>query len=351
MMEVNKIYCMDAIEFLKKIENNSVDLIIVDPPYNISIDTWDKFESKEYLKWCNEWIDEILRVTRVNGSIYIFGDFRFVGDIKVLMNEKKVFLNSWIVWDKGTKAQNSTRSFINVTEHILFYIKGVIKDLNIPTEINSVRDYLREEKNKSEYTNKQFNFMFSELYNKVGCRDRSVIEHYFSEMQWVFPSKEIYEKILQKTGYFKRDYFNLKKEYKSLIYTFNIDDIRTKRNPKDKRVFRNDRQLVPNVWYFNVKDEMAKINHPTPKPLEMIKNIVKVSSDEGDLVLDCFIGSGTTAIACKQLGRNFIGCDNNKEYVEIANKRLIQNTLTKLNSENISPPKPKGMGIRNGRII
>ncbi len=170
--------------------------------------------------------------------------------------------------------------------------------------------------------------MFSELYNKIGCRDRSVIEHYFSEMQWVFPSEEIYKKILQKTGFFNRNYNELKKEYRSLIFTFNVDDIRTKRNPRDKRSFANEKQLVPNVWYYNVKDEMAKIDHPTPKPLDMIKTIIKASSNEGELVLDCFMGSGTTALACQQLGRNFIGCDSEIKYVEMANKRLVQKPLT-----------------------
>ena len=330
--ELNKIYCMDCLEGLKKIPNNSVDLVVTDPPYNISIDEWDKFQDKEYLGWCEKWINEILRVVKKNGSIYIFGDFRFIGDIKVMMNKEDVSLISWIIWDKGTKAQNSTRSFINVTEHILFYVKGIVKDLKFPTKLNSVRDYLREEKRKSGKTNKEFNLMFSKLYNKIGCRDRSVIEHYFNEMQWVFPSKEIYEKILQETGYFKRSYEDLQKEYYSLVrllvYTFNIDDIRIKRNPRDKREFKNEKQLVPNVWYYNVKDEMAKIDHPTPKPLDMIKTIIKASSNEGELVLDCFMGSGTTALACQQLGRNFIGCDSEIKYVEMANKRLVQKPLT-----------------------
>ena len=62
--ELNKIYCMDCLEGLKKIPDNSVDLVVTDPPYNISIDTWDKFEAKEYLKWCEKWIYEILRITR-----------------------------------------------------------------------------------------------------------------------------------------------------------------------------------------------------------------------------------------------------------------------------------------------
>ena len=333
-MEINKIYNMDCLEGLKQLDDNSVDLVVIDPPYNISIDEWDKFDDKKYMLWIEEICDELIRVTRKSGSIYIFGDFRFIGDIKVMMNGKDVKLNSWIIWDKGSKAQNSTRSYVNVTEHILFYVKGIMKDLDIPTELNSVREYLREEKDKSKYTNKQFNEMFSKFYNKIGCRDRSVIEHYFSEMQWVFPSKEIYNKILRETGFFNRNYEDLKQEYKSLIFTFNVDDIRLKRNPRDKREFKNDEQLMPNTWYFNNKYEMTLYNHPTIKPLELIKTIIKASSNKEDVVLDCFMGSGTTAVACQQLNRNFIGFELNEKYCDIANERLKQENLLNKQWEN-----------------
>ena len=329
MLEINKIHQGDCLEKLKEVSDNSVDLVIIDPPYNIKIDEWDNIGSiEEYVGWIETVCNELIRVTRKNGSIYIFGDMNFIGDIKVMMNKKDVKLNSWIIWDKGSKAQNSTRSYVNVTEHLLFYVKGICKDLNIPTELNTVRNYLREEKRKSQITNKQFNEMFSEFYNKVGCRDRSVIEHYFSEMQWVFPSKEIYEEILQKTGFFKKNYYELKKEYRSLIFTFNVDDIRFKRNPRDKREFNHDKQLMPNTWYFNNKQEMTLYNHTTVKPLELIKTIVKASSNKGDIILDCFMGSGTTAVACKELGRNFIGIEKESKYIDIANKRLSQKSLS-----------------------
>ena len=70
--------------------------------------------------------------------------------------------------------------------------------------------------------------------------------------------------------------------------------------------------------------------HLTPKPLDMIERIIKASSNKGDLVLDCFMGIGTTALACKNLKRNFIGCDNNEEFVRIANERLKNGNLKNL---------------------
>jgi len=323
-MEINKIYQGDCMDLLKVIPNETIDLIIADPPYNIGIDKWDSKKSvNEYLDWLKPIIEEYFRVLRKNGSLYIFGNFNFIGDIKVLISKYKFKLLSWIIWDKGSKKQNATRTYADVTEHILLFVKGLEKDIDIPTEINKVRDYLREEKAKSGMTNKWFSEEFSKLYNKVGCRDRSVIEHYFSEKQWVFPSEEIYKKILQKTGFFERDYGELKKEYKEQRYTFNQEAIRMKRNPKDRRKFAYDKQICPNVWYFNNKYEMTLYEHETVKPLDLIKNLIKASSNEEDLILDTFLGSGSTIEACNQLNRRWVGSEISPEYVTLINKKRL----------------------------
>ena len=67
--------------------------------------------------------------------------------------------------------------------------------------------------------------------------------------------------------------------------------------------------------------------HPTQKPTNLIARMIKNSSNEGDIVLDPFLGSGTTAVACKQLKRNFIGIELSQKYCDIANQRLRQDTL------------------------
>ncbi|PIR40210.1 MAG: hypothetical protein COV33_00980 [Candidatus Zambryskibacteria bacterium CG10_big_fil_rev_8_21_14_0_10_34_34] len=64
--------------------------------------------------------------------------------------------------------------------------------------------------------------------------------------------------------------------------------------------------------------------HPTQKPLGLIKDLIELTTKEGDLVLDPFMGSGTTALACKQLSRNFVGFEINKEYCQMAEERLNQ---------------------------
>jgi DNA modification methylase len=72
------------------------------------------------------------------------------------------------------------------------------------------------------------------------------------------------------------------------------------------------------------KEDKKKYNHPTIKPLKIVRNLIINSSLEGDLVLDPFTGSGTTAVAAKTLGRKYIGFEINTEYVEIANNRLAE---------------------------
>ena len=70
------------------------------------------------------------------------------------------------------------------------------------------------------------------------------------------------------------------------------------------------------------KEDKKLYNHPTIKPVDIIKNLIINSSQEKDVVLDCFMGSGTTGVACKKLNRNFIGMELNEEYFEIAKKRI-----------------------------
>ena len=91
---------------------------------------------------------------------------------------------------------------------------------------------------------------------------------------------------------------------------------------KGVKIYGNfDTKFTYYVTPLNSKDK-KQYKHPTIKPLNIIKNLVINSSNEGDIVLDPFIGSGTTAIACKETNRHYIGFEINKNYFEIANKRL-----------------------------
>ncbi|MDP8230038.1 MAG: DNA methyltransferase [Candidatus Gorgyraea atricola] len=109
-------------------------------------------------------------------------------------------------------------------------------------------------------------------------------------------------------------------------WTFNYEDLK-KINP-DRQKDGSLKQMR-DVWQMPLvqgKERLRGSNgralHPTQKPEEMLKRIITASSDKGDLVLDPFSGSGTTAVVAKRLGRNWIGIEKNKDYIKIAKKRI-----------------------------
>ena len=92
----------------------------------------------------------------------------------------------------------------------------------------------------------------------------------------------------------------------------------------------NGKQMKDTDWIFPIcngperlRDENGIKSHPTQKPLKLIQQVLLTASNKGDLVLDPFIGSGTTAVVAKALGRNWIGIEKEKKYVDLANRRVI----------------------------
>ena len=117
-------------------------------------------------------------------------------------------------------------------------------------------------------------------------------------------------------------------------YTFNADAIRveydtaTKKRYNGTKVGRGNKtelnklgKLPNNVWR-DIDIERHNNIYPTQKPKALIRRIVLASTNEGDVVADYYLGSGTTAVVCKELNRNFIGCDINPRAIEITNSRL-----------------------------
>lgn len=109
---------------------------------------------------------------------------------------------------------------------------------------------------------------------------------------------------------------------KNSRHTFNYDKMKVWNNPKDK--LKNKDKQMRSVWSIPLmsKDEKEFGKHPTQKPLELLNRIISSCSNEGDWVLDPFVGSGTTGIVCNILNRKFIGIDLNKEYLDIAIKKF-----------------------------
>ena len=108
-------------------------------------------------------------------------------------------------------------------------------------------------------------------------------------------------------------------------HLFNYEKMKNWNDPKDK--LKNENKQMRSVWSIPLlsKKEKKFGKHPTQKPLELLNRIIISSSKEKDVVLDPFVGSGTTGIICNLYGRKFIGIDNNKDYLDLAIKRIKDN--------------------------
>tara|TARA_Y100000996_G_C22552833_1_gene654382 strand:+ start:1118 stop:1879 length:762 start_codon:yes stop_codon:yes gene_type:complete len=251
---INKIYKMDAVKFLNSVEENSVDLAIIDPPYNMSKAGWDSFKSnKDFFDFTYKWIDALLPTLKKTASLYIFNTPFNSAYILQYLIEKGLIFQNWITWDKRDGFNASKKRYTHGQETILFFTKS-----------------------------KNYTFNSDDIRVPYESTDR--IKH------------------AQKKGIIKNG----------------------------KRWFPDLRgRLCGEVWHITserhqnkVQGKTQKLEHLTPKPIEMIDRMISASSNIDDLVLDCFVGSGTTAVSAKKLNRNFICADSSAEYVKIAKKRL-----------------------------
>jgi len=226
MLEVNKIYCIDALEGLKQLDDESIDLVVTDPPYNVLRSNknlekadWDHFKTlDDFLLFTKKWMGECYRVLKKNSVLYTFWSQKYMKEFWNL--EQPFAIKRMIIWHHPncTKGFNS-REYLWTYDPIFYCIKG---------------------------KGHKFNGSFLQKDNV-----------------------DVFKFATPQTNY-----------------------------KKDKQV------------------------HFLQKPLELVKKLIKNSSDEGDLVLDPFMGSGTTAIACLELNRRFIGFEINPDYVEMAYRRI-----------------------------
>ena len=225
----------NALELLKIIQSESIDLIIADPPYNLGKNYGNNHDLKdfdEYLYFTRNWLKEAHRVLKETGSIYVFMGVRFISYLyDILDRELKMFFNSWITWHY-TQGIGKIKGFSPRHDDILFFNKTTNFKFNLDN-IRIPQKYYRQRNNM------------------------------------------------------------------------------TGANPGDVWQFSH-------IHYSNPERE----NHPTQKPEALIERVILASSDEGDLILDPFAGSGTTLRVCQILNRSCIGFELNPDYIDIIKRRL-----------------------------
>lgn len=243
---LNKIFNEDMLKGVNRIPDNSIDLIVTDPPYCLGKDYGngsDKLNPKDYLEWSKKWIDAVIPKIKDSGSFYIFLTWQYSPEIFSYIKKKLIMTNE-IIWDRRVPSMGgSTRKFSSVHDNIGFFVKSN----KYYFDLDAIRIPYDEETKKA--------------------RTRSI----FVGKKWL------------EVGY----------------------------NPKD---------LWSTARIHAVDPEREK--HPTQKPLEIIERIVKASCPDDGVVLDPFMGSGTTAAACVRLKKNYIGFEINHSYCKVIKARI-----------------------------
>ena len=253
---INKIHLGDCLELFPKLEDNSVDLIVASPPYNIGIDydTYDdNLKWETYLEWMEKWLRECYRVLKDDGRICINHQINQVDkgnhkisrfpimDIRNIQENIGFNVHKLIMWEDG----------------VGWLWKGFpqkyLKDKNIEIDLLSAKD---------PYINTP------------------------------------YESLL----------ISYKKQWKKL------------ENGKDTITESDFREATRQLW--RIKTLSGHGQEAAFGTIELPKRCIELLSYEGDVVLDPFMGSGTTAIACKQTNRNYIGFELSKRSVDLCNYKL-----------------------------
>ena len=316
----------------KLMNGEKADLAHNDPPYGMKKENDgvlnDNLNYSNLLNFNKEWIPLQFTHLKENGSFYCWGIDEPLMDIyseilKPYIKEQKATFRNLITWDKGNgQGQNSelTRSYATADEKCLFVMMGVQgfnnnKD-NYFEGFEKIREWLVKEKKKSGMNNIQLKELTSTTHT-----------HYWGKSQWVFPTKEHYNNIKNacQGKAFNKEYEALKKEYEAL----------KKEYYSTRAYFNNTHDNFNNVWHFDRhKRKGNEGGHATPKPIPLCERAIKSSCPENGLVLDMFLGSGSTLIAAEKLNRKCYGMELDEKYCDVIIERWEQYTNKK--AEKIS---------------
>ena len=287
----NNYYIGDNINLLKSVKTEVIDLIYFDPPYNTGrnfYDFDDKFKTKEdYIEFMNERIKECYRVLKKSGSIVIHIEpkishyFRYICDDIFGCNN---FRNE-IVWQTGGNAKNKYK-LNRFHDTIIVYSKSTNQIFN-PLYF----EYNEEYKKKS-------NVKYCDLYKK-----EYVTTAIYNSQPEVNPRPNLRYiwNGFEKQWYVTKDKMELLHNENRLEY--NKDGI-----PRIKR-FLDEMEGIPlrDIWTdINNIQSGEKINYATQKPIKLLERIVKLYTNDNDICLDIFAGSGTLGSACINTKRNYI---------------------------------------------
>lgn len=329
----------DCLKLIKDIPDASVDMVLTDPPYNIgciteknrvkTVNAWDKIDN--YIDWCISWLLECQRVLKPTGVLYFFHND--INQIAELLHEirKRTSLAfiSFCIWDKGNayrartwqqrdpSGKTALRSWFNICEYCLHFFNapdnadmkwrqtGLDRINSNPDCYKPLKEWYEKEKERLRLTNADI----AQKYTAVTGKKPYMLRHYFQDSQFEIPRQEIFETVYEPLG-FKfatpegQGYEALRQEYEALRNVHICDDMHC------------------NIWHVPPIPSSPSRYHTCQKPVEILERLCRVSTRVGGTVLDPFMGSASTGVACMHTGRNFIGMEIDKNCFEVAEQRI-----------------------------
>jgi DNA modification methylase len=322
---LNSLILGDNLEVLKSLPSESVDLVYIDPPFfsnrNYAVIWGDKGEVRSfedcwdggvdtYINWMYKRVEQIHRILKPTGSFYLHCDYHANAELKVyVLNKifgKENFVNE-IFWKRNfTKkgSQFEMKKLANNTDTIFLYAKSGNSYFKTP-KVKLLNDDLLKKYDKIDDNGKKFKSEPIEL-PKAMARKNLIYEYngYTPEFGWMMIREKIEE--MDKLG---KLYF-------------------TKNGKPRRKNFLDDYQgtEIDNIWSDITpvgQNKSEVIGYPTQKPEALLERIIKASSNEGDVVLDCFVGGGTTVAVAQKLNRNWIGIDQSPSAFGVTRERIM----------------------------
>lgn len=316
-----KIICGDTLSILKKIPDESVNLIITSPSYYLGKKYEDYESFEQYIEDHKEIIRECKRVLTADGGIF-WNVAQTLLDKKKkeitplgaifynIFKEEEYFLKNWIIWKFEGGETPSSRLFGRY-ENILWFVKDKfnfkfnLDDIRIPSKWINDKRCNENGKNPEDF----WEFDFRSNQEKL---------------------LDLKEKLLSFIDQMKKKELDQVKQLFLDDFTrdlqYHVDSIVNSKEDFIQKNLSNNIWFIPRVTNNNRKEKIAHpetgCTHPCPFPEELVKRVIKAASDEGDIVLDIFMGSGTVCKVAEELNRNWVGIEKDSDYCDIAKIRI-----------------------------
>ena len=325
-MTVNRLILGDNLEIMKSMENDSVDLIYLDPPFfsnrNYEVIWGDTGEIRSfqdrwsggishYIDWLKERIEEMYRVLKPTGSIFLHCDWHANAYIRVHILDRIFGEDNFrgeIIWNRAFAHNDARKKLAVLSDTIWYYSKSKKFTYNPVYSISDEENY----KKRFSLIDENGRAFQSVPMDSPNPRPNMMYEwkgYPYPPKGWRY-SKEMMEE-LDKRG--------------EIIYPDNPQG----RLRRKKYLDEAKGSLLGNVWtdIINVQgSSKERIGYPTQKPEALLDRIINMASNEGDIVLDPFVGGGTTIAVSDRLNRQWVGIDQSPMAVKVTEFRLQKQT-------------------------